>query len=903
MTSGYRKLTTVCLAAVLAFGLAACGGGGTTTAPPEPDPTPYEVAVAGIAAATTAAEAQAAYDAVKDDVTAAEGARLQAAVDAQVAVLATMGRAAAQKTALMTAADNIDTSDLSTQAAIAAAMSAIAALKMAIEAAADVSDADKAMYEGQVTAAQSDVDHATQTMALAAAATALRAIDLTGLTTQAAIEAAEDAIAALRMALDAATELSDAEKAVAATELATANRIVMAAQGRVDAGSQMMALSEAHTALGMIDLENLMTQEDISAAERAIIALDLALEQATNLTDAQKLDATVDVTVAKRRVTAAKETLVANVEGQKMALTEAGTTLAALDLTNLDTAEKIAAANSAVMALKAALEGATHLSDSETAAYQTQLDAATEAVTMAQTGMDREERRTAQMAALVSAAKELTTALDALGTDEAAPTQEQIAAAETALAALNTALEEAVDLDSGEKSAANQAVAGAGGRIAGAKQARMIADAAAQKAAEEEAKRMAEEMTAAGKALKGKLGPLVGLTSATLTSAGLTTVTADPDGAGPRDAATAATLSAGDSAGSSGGWAGTHYAHKHAATGVANSAIVYANRGELTVKPFATGASFGADQAAFNAAYDATTRTLNLGANPDALSAIKGDGFPTVGTTTYQNTEAEPANIRGTYQGAPGLYTCSAATCTAAAATTASGAAAIDLGGQWYFVHDVGAMTSRGDSNYLYFGWWLVKDKDGNPTHANSFIGTAGTAPTALTGVDAIVGSATYSGGAAGKFAINDPINGGDAGHFTADATLNAKFSGGGAGISGTLDNFMANDKSVPWSVALNNTGTTTAAANSTNNIGADGAIAAIADNADTPNVNEALSTVWSIDGHAASASGTWSGQMYDETQGAADDGIDVPTSVTGRFISHFGSTHTMVGAFGATKE
>ena len=72
----------------------------------------------------------------------------------------------------------------------------------------------------------------------------------------------------------------------------------------------------------------------------------------------------------------------------------------------------------------------------------------------------------------------------------------------------------------------------------------------------------------------------------------------------------------------------------------------------------------------------------------------------------------------------------------------------------------------------------------------------------------AITGSATYTGGAAGKFAINNPLGGGDGGHFTANATLSAKFGGDDdAGMTGNIDNFMANDKLVPWSVKLNRAG------------------------------------------------------------------------------------------------
>ena len=159
-----------------------------------------------------------------------------------------------------------------------------------------------------------------------------------------------------------------------------------------------------------------------------------------------------------------------------------------------------------------------------------------------------------------------------------------------------------------------------------------------------------------------------------------------------------------------------------------------------------------------------------------------------------------------------------------------------------------------------------------------------------------IAGSATYSGHAAGKFAINNPLGGSDAGHFTADVMLTAKFGANTApnngGVSGTIDNFMANEESVPWSVALHRAewDTTGAfASTATANTVADG-------------------TTWSIDGNAAVESGSWNGQMYDETLHltpgtSPDDGKNVPTTAAGVFQSMFGSTHTMVGAFGATRQ
>ena len=115
-------------------------------------------------------------------------------------------------------------------------------------------------------------------------------------------------------------------------------------------------------------------------------------------------------------------------------------------------------------------------------------------------------------------------------------------------------------------------------------------------------------------------------------------------------------------------------------------------------------------------------------------------------------------------------------------------------------------------------------------------------------------------------------------------------------GVTGTIDNFMANEQAVPWSVSLMRAGW-----------GANGAITAPAD-VGTTNVDESLGTVWSIDGNSAARSGTWSGQMWDEMPGDTDamppgDGSTIPTTTTGTFQSTFGSTHTMVGAFGADKQ
>ena len=92
----------------------------------------------------------------------------------------------------------------------------------------------------------------------------------------------------------------------------------------------------------------------------------------------------------------------------------------------------------------------------------------------------------------------------------------------------------------------------------------------------------------------------------------------------------------------------------------------------------------------------------------------------------------------------------------------------------------------------------------------------------------------------------------------------------------------MAGDESKPWSVKLSN--------QPWGNTGS------------VPSVQDPGTTVWSINGNAAAASGSWKAQMYDEVP-SEKDGSDVPTTAIGSFESQYGESGRMVGAFGANKQ
>ena len=417
--------------------------------------------------------------------------------------------------------------------------------------------------------------------------------------------------------------------------------------------------------------------------------------------------------------------------------------------------------------------------------------------------------------------------------------------------------------------------------------------------ADAEAEAKAKENATVGRLLHAALGPpaasvtlqnaLGNIASTTLSPAGLTVTAAD--GAGTvADGTTppAVTLTAGDSAGSLGSWAGTMYSHTQGSgpSKITNEAVVYNNRGAHAgpSRPFAeayaidTGATVPANRGYHALTLDAAT-----------YGRVRGDAFTHSGIQTHSYPRGtNQFTARGTYDGAPGEFRC---TGTDACTSTNDGKAGPSLmTGTWHFKPDVGAMTSPADANYLYYGWWVRKDADDEPTSASAFAGIVGDVDGTgtTTGGDALTGSATYEGHAAGKFAIHRTADGSNnGGHFTADAELTAKFGAFAAdnsnGMKGTIDNFRLNDGSDDpgWSVSLNRSAW-----------GADGAITG-------------TTTVWSINGNKAAAGGSWSGQMYDETPGAppAGDGSTVPTTVTGTFYSVHGSTHRMVGGFAAEKQ
>ena len=712
-------------------------------------------------------------------------------------------------------------------------------------------------------------------------------------TAKAAIAAAETAEAA-QAAVDTAVAAGITGAQLQSLNMAVDARVAMLDAAAADAAR--MALVEAAAC-------DAATAECIAAHDSLIAALqgdvdDLAADE--NATNAQQAAA-------------------------QMALETAQATRNALHMqvTEIDRSTATGAAVGAAVDAANGLEDARETNDIAAAemllatakGMLTDADDYAAQITAAEMSIARAKERNAVDAAIMAAANAVAGLETASGADA-------VTAAQMAIDAAKALVDNEEHLTDSEATAHTNRLADlqtpvtvARNRNEDAAEEQRVAD---QKAADEKAKEEAAANAKLGKAMYAALEGTstagttaldnIDGTSGLLSSTGLGIVAAIEAGALTNAAALpSVTLKAGASAGALGSWNGTHYAHTNPGTKVVNAAVVYTNKGPAEMVPYAERLNALATANAGTApaltaikGYLTVTNdgTVDSGAN---ITRVMADAFTHPGTQNHAvDGDTAIFTTRGTYDGAPGVYRCTG-TCSS---TNSDGKGApSSLGGTWHFKPDAGAsaMAVVADTTYLYYGWWLSKDKEGDPTAASAFAGIFGDGTSIQGGTtaldanpNALGGSATYAGNAVGKFAMSNALDGtGSGGHFTADATLTAKFDDTATGgVSGTIDNFMANGESMPWSVALHRApwGTTNGA---------------FASQALVLNDNIAQGTTWSIDGNSAPESGTWSGQMFDEMPGNAPDGdgSNVPTTATGTFYSEFSDVGRMVGAFGANKE
>ena len=314
--------------------------------------------------------------------------------------------------------------------------------------------------------------------------------------------------------------------------------------------------------------------------------------------------------------------------------------------------------------------------------------------------------------------------------------------------------------------------------------------------------------------------------------------------------------------------------------------------------------------------------------DPNPREAGKPRSYPIVNTDTpNDDTDIEWSVVRrpdgdttggadpgsamfmGSVRGVPGTFTCPT-TCTAPSRHSDDTVTATAVG-TWTFVPDDPSVAiEEADGIYLTFGWWLTKDAGGTPTGYGLVTMDAGMADatdntTPGGGTDGLVGTATYKGAAAGKYALPSTTDGTyTGGHFTAMATIEADFDADGTtakdsiALSGTIDNFMTGDESYDWTVKLM-VDSDTATPNVMDpiaNLGTDSGHGL--DN--TVNSTVGLTTEWSMGASAATAGGAWEPTFHYKPF-APNVTTGIPDAVTGTFNA-MGSIGNLQGAFGANK-
>ena len=581
--------------------------------------------------------------------------------------------------------------------------------------------------------------------------------------------------------------------------------------------------------------------------------------------------------------------MAARADEQKMALSDAAGMVDTSDEA-LSTQDGVDAARMAIAGLRQAIADAVDVDD--TSMYETMLATAVTAVDDAQGGIDTETRRTNQMAALMDASTTLQTALSALSGQT--PTQEQLDAANAALTGLNDAITAGADLTEDEKAPYVREAGNAAMPIRVAQTAFDDAEYEAMQDANRDARIAAARLFGG---ISAQMGAGDGTTfaetdrDAFYNEAGTAILLSIGDGeAAHSEVSATLSLDKKTSVADNEGWEGKRYHRTTPASAGTYEAVVYSN-----VAAPKQGKKFGAAASDDDFEYVLTNGGLTFaqltaaasGTTPAAASRIVLTGVTrTAGTETFKLPDPNPQNeqlitVSGSFHGVAGTYSCDTGAGRDAACTAAVAAKGFTLAGTWTFMPtDANArVTEAADTAYSSYGWWLHKSADDRNWTASAFVDDKG-ADQAVGGViDALDGTATYMGGAAGHYALFSRTGGtNDSGQFTARATLEADFTNNedDDAITGTIDQFIGADgESRDWSVKLN--------ASAIANVGTFG--------------DDTNGTVWTMDGLAAPASGEWSGSLRE----LGDDGV--PEAATGTFYTTHGPGNRMVGAFGANKQ
>ena len=290
--------------------------------------------------------------------------------------------------------------------------------------------------------------------------------------------------------------------------------------------------------------------------------------------------------------------------------------------------------------------------------------------------------------------------------------------------------------------------------------------------------------------------------------------------------------------------------------------------------------------------FDATTADLTRFPAPQSPEegSLASDPYP-VTVDTDNDGAADAVSIPGNFDGAGGRYLCTPNTGTTCSVTVAP-SGAYTSADTWTFVPELNSTAWQGDQEFMSFGWWLQEPTAATGTYTFRYYAD-GTAYQLASG-NLAAGSATYNGRAAGQFVVQEiddaGVTGGEAGMFTAAASLTARFSGTAAGgtLEGTISGFQSDNADVNvsgWSVALEQQTITGGTQANVTSAGAQ-------NDPDNPAFDGATATMGDETAH-----GTWSSQFF----GNATTTDAYPLGVGGVFQAD-NEAASIAGSFGARR-
>ncbi len=662
-------------------------------------------------------------------------------------------------------------------------------------------------------------------------------------------------------AVDAALKEAKANTAINAPDI---GKLETAATNRkaelMKAANAKRQLEAVKAAAGEVDTSDLKGDK-LATAEGKITALEMALENADDVSPADK--ATYQKKLEKAKLAVASEKL-------DMALGAfSGVT---------PTKAQLDTAMAALRELRDALKGAENLTDDEKDRYQAQADRADADNGQIKTAQGHyrdhvvKNIEDTQIAAAMRAVGMVTdTSDDSTVTDA----QNAIDDAKTEIDGANISDEQRADLH--RKLAEHQ------GALNRAKDSRM----AAMK--KKEADRMAAAQANARVVYAG-IAPYNGSDSnnkrdkryAQFNDQGNSSLSATPDlSIEIRDADTVRLKPDSATVEKLKGWTGSKW--KLVDEGTTYEAVVYDNRYSKPGNKFrdAWSDEFDEDTGWLN-----SEGTMNIGQH----QAFEGRTFS--GTTKLAGV-GETYEVRGTFAGVRGKFFCTPAVGKYCAVqprpdglrlgeVSGTSFATTHTDNAWRFKPDNmdDRVVGDADAAFVTYGYWIRKGADGTWDVSAFHNNNRGEAQSlsGLTGDTSLNGTATYDGGAAGVYALST-----EAGTFTADAKLVANFTTDS--VTGTIDGFMTkgftggDGMSRNWSVELQKL-----------QIGSAGGFSTNASN------NAHGRTRWTMDGDATPAAGKWEGSFYG-WDGAGQG--NRPKAATGSFYAEHGTSGKMVGAFG----